>query len=180
MKSLYEGILDDVDTAMNRMEDDLEASYEFPDKKEGLWFYKSGLRYYEWVYPAATDNDAVKKLLKAGHMTYHEPGHYLATRIRVKIYTKRDNGIYKHRISIGISGGYAFTTLGAYRDLEDVSIRKATDYAYEVLKIIKLNPKMIEWLAEKQEKNGYKAPMFMPRGYGNALFDEAMNKFNKR
>jgi hypothetical protein len=70
--------------------------------------------------------------------------------------------------------------VGAYKDLEDVSIRKATDYAYEVLKIIKLNPKMIEWLAEKQEKNGYKSQMFMPRGYCNAVFDEAMNKFNKR
>ena len=180
MKSLYEGILDDVDTAMDRMEDDLEASYEFPDKKEGLRFYRTGIRYYEWVYPAATDNDAVRKLLKASHMTYHEPRHYLATRIHVKIYTTRNKGIYKHRISIGVSGGYAFAMLGAFKDLEDVSIRKATDYAYEVLKIIKLNPKMIEWLAEKREKDNYKAPMFAPKGYYNAIFDEAMNKFNKR
>jgi hypothetical protein len=108
MKSLYEGILDDVDTAMDRMEDDLEASYEFPDKKEGLYYYKTGVRYYEWIYPAATDNDAVRKLLKASHMTYHEPGHYLATRIRINIYTKRDNGIYKHRIFIGLSGEYEY------------------------------------------------------------------------
>ena len=77
-----------------------------------------------------------------------------------------------------INAGYGFVSLGAFKEFEDISIKKAIDEAYNILKIIKLNPEMIEWLAKRILVADRVTSM--TRQNCIATFDEAMNKFKKR
>ena len=95
--SLYEGILGDIENRIDNMDADLEATYDFPDKKD-IQYWKTGIRYYDWTYYKALDNNAVRELFKQDHITFREEGHAFAPRIRVEILTTRPEKIYKHKI----------------------------------------------------------------------------------
>lgn len=178
MTSLYEGILGDIEDRVNTMDDDLESTYNFPDKS-AVQKYQAGVRFFDWIYPRATDNDTVKAFIKRTGCIYHEPEHYLATRIRINIYTHRDEGTYKHNIVLGIESGYAFASLSASMAMNG-SAKKAVDQAYELLKHVKNNPEMIEWLAKRSLEELYKKSRLPHTAFCHKNLELALNKFNRK
>ena len=55
MKSLYEGILGDIDVNIGNMDTELDASLNFPDKND-VQQYRAGIRYYDWKYYKILNN----------------------------------------------------------------------------------------------------------------------------
>ena len=185
---LYEGILGDINSNVDKMDKDLDKVLDFPDKNDpmALKYERTpigGVRTYTWFYHRAMDNDSVADFLKNNGIKYKSEG-WDKTKICIQIITNKHDGpsknTYRHIISIGFYDGYRFINIGAKIELYHGSINKIVDYAYNLLCIIRDNPEMIEWLCKQWLKN-YGGQKNRMGSYVKDFetFKEAMKKFGK-
>lgn len=186
MKTLYEGILGDIDTNIANMDKDLDKALNFPDKKDpmALKYHKNaagGVRQYNWFCPHVCDNAAVKEFLIKHGAQYKDSG-WDRTEVSIQIISNKLSGPLKNTVSIGfVCQGGRFINIGAKKEMLG-SINKAVEYAYDVLCVIRDNPEMIEWLCKKWLKNyggevGARKMLSLIKCL--ETFDECMKKFKK-
>lgn len=188
MKSLYEGILGDIDSNVNKMDKDIDIALNFPDKNDpmALKYERTpvgGVRTYTWFYHRAMDNDSVAEFLKNNDTKYKSEG-WNKTKICIQIITNKvsesSKNTLKHIIRIGFYDGYRFISAGARTELYNGSINKVIDYAYNLLCIIRDNPEMIEWICKQWLKNyGNQKNSLGSHVKDLETFKEVMKKFDK-
>jgi hypothetical protein len=179
--SIYEGILDDIDTGVSNMDKDMNIALNFPDKNRpnALYYGRNGEIRWDWYYPAAVHTKTVKEFCDSDKIwftpRYNEFDDHRGIKISVRVLPKGNT----HRwISIGLANLTSFWPIGASIEFKG-SKKAAIDYAYEILEIIRDNPKMIDWIIE-QTLEFHKTNRMNTLVHEYSVFNEAMNKFKKK